>query len=187
MFSRLFHALDDFLIDRIFQPICDALRKLFGWTKEVLMGISFIAAAICFMPLCVFIFDDGTFIIAGWALIALIIWWSWFSARLIRKGTSKKGTGYTGSTTLDAARTILFVPRMALFVIVATMIPFLIWLICATPSVSFMLSAFTAGIIFAISVLYFQACTDLPPGKTIFAKAREWFARHSARPVSTPQ
>jgi hypothetical protein len=186
MFSRLFRALDDFLIDHIFQPICDALRKLFGWTKDAPMGISFMLTIICYMPLCILTINDDMMRVMGWMMAAWIIYCSWLAIRLIQIGTSSKEDRIrTGSTAMNASRVILFAPRIASLLVAAMMIPFLIWLIPAVPSISFMLSTFTAGIIFDISALYFHACTDLPPGKTVLAKIRERIAESFAKPVMT--
>lgn len=185
MISRLFHAVDDFLIDRIFQPICDTFRSLFGWTKEAPMGISFAAAIISFMPMCVASINDEIARTLGWMMAAWIIYCSWLAIRLIRKGTAGKDGSQAGSATMDAARVELFVLRIGLLLLVALMIQALIWLIRAIPTMSFTLSTFLIGIIFVICILYFQACTDLPPGKTVLAKTKERIAEWLAKPVLT--
>lgn len=51
MFSEMMDDLDDFLIDRVFQPMCDRIRKTFGWSKRVPAAISDILSAVGLIPL----------------------------------------------------------------------------------------------------------------------------------------
>jgi hypothetical protein len=183
MLPRLLYAIDDFLIDRIFQSACDKIRRVFGWTKEAPMGISLMTTAICYIPMCASNLDEEPTRPIGWMMAAWIIWCSWLALRLIQKGVSGKDSiGSPGSAVMDIARILMAGPRIASLLIVILMVPILLWMI-SIPEMSLVSSFFLVGLLSNIGVIYFQACTDLPPGKTVLARMRERIAEWFARPV----
>lgn len=186
MLNDLYDLVDDFLIDTVFQPICDRIRKTFGWSKRIPVATMMPLMIIGYIPICV------EFVINGDALsylfAAMLLYLILFVSRLvitlikdeIHDGTSES-TG--GSTILDRHRVCEKVEREAGFLLSAfIMTPFVLVGI-ATPEISLVCIFFGIGWFAFICCLYFRACTDLPRGKSVFARMKDWFRVHALRPV----
>lgn len=188
MLVRLFHALDDFLIDRIFQPICDALRKLFGWSKKVPTATTTVLTAMSLMPiilLCIHI--GGIMYLPGTFSSLYMLGLLWLSYHLFQNEFADESRKIPLTAAMDPSRAKKRTDReQALFL---TVVLILLFIILPVPiPKTFLINdpfdIFSMGLVANLCRGYFQACTDLPPGKTVFAKLKEQLTAMLSKPIA---
>lgn len=185
-FQELLDAIDDFLIDRVAQPICDKVRKTTGWSKRIP-----IVGAIFFMTICLILmafafYKIGDFYrwIGGllflWALLLVGL-----ALILIYEEVSEEKTPSIQDI-MEQARLIGRHSRQTTLVM---------WIIIVAPGglALFILPGIRdiglnilLAAIAEFAIPYFVACTDLPPGKNLFAKMKAFLGTLRLRPVSAP-
>lgn len=159
MFSNIFSAIDDTLIDEYFQPVCDHIRKKFGWTKSVLAAIALIVAIIGLAPLATVSFVGGYsiswifFVPAGMMLFWILVN-TLQAACLIPAGFRSETMNSTRLTGMEDRKMTMILLIIALPVVIATLI--------AYPDTDVRIVALTYLIsdIGNICAGYFKACTD---------------------------
>ncbi|QQR65393.1 hypothetical protein IPH92_02330 [Candidatus Kaiserbacteria bacterium] len=185
MHINLFDLLDDYLIDRLFQPICDRVRKIFGWSKRVPVATMKFLMIIGIIPVCVtaIIRDHAFSIFIGVITLLWIMNQSWLIFTLIKDEIHDgKSEGKGGSSILDGWRVIGRGFRKATLLLSVFLFPFVLAGI-ATPEMSHVSLFYGIGLLANLGDDFFKACTDLPKGKSVFARMKEWFRNHSLRPV----
>jgi hypothetical protein len=158
MFSDIFSAIDDTLIDEYFQPTCDRIREKFGWTKSLPTAITLIVAIFGLAPLTTAAFIVGyslswiLFVPAGIMLLWILVNTLW-AACLIPVGFHSETGDSTRLTGKQDRKWTMVLSIIVLPVILAAL---------TYPDVDVKTIAFTYLIsgIANICTGYFKACTD---------------------------
>ena len=159
MFSDIFSAIDDTLIDEYFQPVCDHIRKKFGWTKSALAAIALIVAIIGLAPLTTVSFIGGYsiswifFVPAGMMLFWILVN-TLQAACLITAGFRSETKDSTRLTGMEDRKMTLILSIIALPVVIATLLTY------PDTDVRIVALAYLIGGIGNICACYFKACTD---------------------------
>ncbi len=186
MLNKLLNAVDDFIIDRLAQPVVDAVRNTTGWSKQVPVAIMllFSSATLVLVGQLVLTMGSGLFPVLFSIPAFLVSFSQALLAGLLLWLESNDKTGERQETMSssrmqdrDNRRTL---PLYWLAHGVVALSPYppsaveaqlLIQLI-------FLWASFTMG------SLYLLACTDMPPGRNVFQRMLDWV--HEAFHVSTP-
>lgn len=159
MFSDIFSAIDDTLIDEYFQPVCDHIRKKFGWTKSALAAIALIVAIIGLAPLTTVSFIGGYsiswifFVPAGMMLFWILVN-TLHAACLILARFRSETKDSTRLTGMEGRKMTLILSIIALPVVIATLLTY------PDTDVRIVALAYLIGGIGNICACYFKACTD---------------------------
>lgn len=108
--------------------------------------------------------------------------------RLLSEEVYRKEDVPQGVTGLDPRRFLSAKDRkVAIALSIIALPPTLLGILDDSAGFSLIAWFYLVGGVANLSSAYFKACTDLPPGKSIFAKAKEWFSRLFLRPLPIPQ
>lgn len=154
-----FKIIDDFLIDSVFQPICNGIQLFTGCSKRVPAAIGCFISAGSIIPLLFFIIllEDTLLRVVGsigWIFcIGLVIRGTAFILQELRDRES--------SSSLDSKRlTDSFHRKMSLVSSTGvTLIAGPIFSLLQESSIGF---ALTLGAVSSLCAIYFEACTNFP-------------------------
>lgn len=173
----MFSDIDDFLIDRCFQPVCDAIRRTTGCSKGVPTAIGLLITAIGLVPLMIATFFFGvhffwTFFVLAGILLRLIIIYTLHAYSLLYNDSRR----HRRTDALDLARLAGERDRKQSLILSIMLLPVLL-ATCTYPAPGAQIVAFflLVGMIANICAAYFKACTDLPPPRrqTLTERLRE--------------
>ncbi len=190
-FQDFLEAADDFLIDRVAQPICDTVRKTTGWSKRIpiavaliLIAIGLAAYAFAFFktpayPLFHVLFKLIGMFLSSLALVVIAtacaqILAEFFTATNTRPSSTmakERLTKKPGRLQTLVTQPILLLAGILLLISLSGTIENALGILC-----------YPIGMILSN---YFHACTDLPPGKSLFAKTKEFLGELWVRPRQT--
>ena len=118
------------------------------------------------------------------AYVALwIIAQTWFIITIIRdEMRDQKSPATNSSAFLDGYRVTGKGSRSTALLLSVFLIPFVLAGI-SIPEVSYESSFYSIALLANLGDDFFKACTDLPRGKSVFARMKDWFRVHALRPV----
>ncbi len=185
MLDEFLNTIDDFLIDRVHQPICDWIRKTFGWSKRIPTAICSSLAGIGFIPLTLFCLSSENIILMIFSYILLLPWVlisSLHTYWLLKEEMYHKNG--QSSMMLDENRVRFIVIRTINLTLSIIIFPFMFTVMTITGG-DMIIWSYIAGVLAGLMKGYFQACTDLSKGKTVFQKMKLWISTFFARPLPT--
>ncbi len=175
----MFSHVDDWLIERCFQPACDAIRRTTGWSKGIPTAIMLVVATIGLIPLAIVIFLGGLllfwilFIPAAMMFLRIIV--STLEVYSLLSNESRKNQC---TDVLDSTRLIEEQNRKETIVFSLAILP-LVLAGCTHPDTEaqIVLFFYLIGGIANICADYFKACTDTPPPNQTAWRSlfRRWF------------
>jgi len=182
--NSTFDLIDNFLIDQCFQPICDRVRRVFGWSKRVPVVFMKALTILGLTPLCgemmvlggvfyIFAIVMIVWILVKALLIKILIEEEISESRLERTYTSQALDGYRVWGKNERKQTFLLSIFIIPFVLGATLIP----------EYRFVIGFYLMGCFTNLFDLFFRACSDLPKGKSVFEKLRERIWSSTRSPV----
>lgn len=175
----MFSDIDDLLIDCYFQPACDAIRRTTGWSKGIPTAITLMIAIIGLVPLAIAAFFCGfrlswifflpAFIMLLWIIISTLQVYSLLSSE------SRKDQC---ADALNPAR--LTGERDRKWTIALSLLALPLALVgCTYPDTDLRIVSisYLIGGAANFCVVYFKACTDIPPPNQTAWRAlfRRWF------------
>ena len=165
MIRNFLSDVDDWLIDSVFQPICDWLRKTFGWSKKVPTALCYLASVAGAVPLIALVIRLGggsaVFLLVGACLFGIYMAY----CLIIDEINGSKGLP---SFLLDSARIngkrsrVIGIPIFFLFVIPALPLVMIVGEGVVTAAIFSLIAAYCKH--------FFEACTDFPKGKKVQVK-----------------
>lgn len=176
MKKGFFRSIDDYLIDHVFQPICNWLRQTFDWSKRVPQVVLLFAAVIGYVPVI-------TWFIALAEIIAVDkkSWLLFFTFllmidclheivkiyQLIQKGLQSDEL----SEALDNTRLSEFLPRTTHLIASAVALPLIagILFISVHSDEAVVLLWWIMNVVSSLAASYFSACIDLPKKRRFLA------------------
>lgn len=184
MLNDFLDFIDEIIIDECFQPICDRIRITFGWSKRVPSAVMKVLAVIGLFPLCVAMVAFGGI----WYLLAgLMLLWILGQVTLIAMLVQDEMRDHEFEITksdsvLDEYRIKGKTDRKFSLVLSFFLLP---WVLAGmlTPEFSYIASFYLAGGTANLCDCFFRACTDLPRGKGVFTRMREWFRDFAKQPI----
>ncbi|HEU4677635.1 MAG TPA: hypothetical protein VFS75_02875 [Candidatus Paceibacterota bacterium] len=186
MWHRLLDRVDDALIDRFFQPITDIVRRLTGFSKRIPCAVTLLLSAATFiptsiemvgsgMPAAVFmgLFNCAVAFTAAYASFVFV------SLELYERGRPSRADA------LNNERVRFKENRRGLLPIGAALVAVGIILNVVDPNYSQVLPIIV-GQLLLMAFVYFEACTNLPPRRSILSKLKEAAGKFFLSPAPTP-
>lgn len=171
--------IDDWLIERCFQPACDAIRRTTGWSKGIPTAITLIIAIIGLIPLTIVTFFCGFhlfwifFLPAVWMFLWIIVNTLQVYSLLSNESQDSQCTDALDSTRLTGEKDREWTITLSLVVLP------LVLASCTYPDTDVQIVSifYLIGGIANICAGYFKACTDIPPPNQTAWRAlfRRWF------------
>ncbi len=175
----MFSDVDDLLIERCFQPVCDTIRRTTGWSKRIPIAITLAVAIIGLVPLAIVTFFCGFhlfwifFLPAVWMFLWIIV--NTLQVYSLLSNESRKNQ-YTDA--LDSTRLTGEKDRKGTIILSLLALP-LALASCVSPDTDVQIVSFSylIGGTANICAVYFKACTDMPPPNQTAWRAllRRWF------------
>lgn len=179
-------AIDDVIIDSVCQPLCDKVRGIFGWTKRVLAALTIALSVVCYLYLvidCVLTGKNGSAVVF---LAVVILVQAWKIYRLLsEERNSHRQEQPHSATAMNSARVRNICQRRILFWLFLLFLPLLL-VAMTIPALSLIAGSIATIMLMDLLEGWFQACTDLPHGKTAIEKLREQIANFSLHPEPLP-
>ncbi len=171
----MFSDVDDWLIERCFQPACDAIRHTTGWSKGVPTAITLAVAIIGLVPLAIVTFLGGWILFIPAAMMFLWIVVNTLQVWSLLSNESRKNH-YTD--VLDSTRLTGEKDRKGRIILSLLALP-LALVSCVSPDTDVQIVSFSylIGGTANICAAYFKACTDTPPPNQTAWRSlfRRWF------------
>lgn len=157
---------DDWLIDSVFQPLCDFLRRTFGWSKRVPAAVALLLSVAGFLPLILkALSEEGFFRMLGAALVIFLL----FDCVSIHKlfmnelsGIKEENTYYLHFLLREFASLYRVIKLIILFLLTVFLFVTLWW--GPLPLHYRLLGLANIAFILETASEYFLVCRDLPPG-----------------------
>lgn len=183
MLNDFFDWIDEAIINTLFQPICNSIRKHFGWSKRVPASVMKAVAIIGTIPVCGFLVSLGGMM---YLLVTILILWILGQVSAIRdlihdEMLDGESEMMCPSFALDEYRVKGKNGRKFALILSLFVLPFVLAAIL-TPKLSYVASFLLVSYIADLCDSYFRACIDLPKGKSVFARIQVWirnFAKQS--------
>ncbi len=173
MLNKLLNAVDDFIIDRLAQPVTDLVRRLTGFSKRIPCSATLLLCAMSFIPISIEMVGSGIpgAVVMGLfnifiALIAAYASFVFISLELHEREESAH------TSAIDDERIRGKAPRLGVLFTGILLVVCGFALHRISPRYDWVFPIIL-GQLSLISFLYFKACTDLPRGKTAFTKLKE--------------
>ncbi len=174
-FQKLLDAIDDFLIDRVAQPICDKVRKTTGWSKRIPIVGAIFLMTICFILMAFAFYKIGDFyrwigvlpFLCALPLIGLML-------TLIYDEVSEEENTPILQNIMEQGRHAEKHSRRTTLLMWVTLYPFGILALSLLPGIRDIGLYFLLLGIGEFVIPYFVVCTDIPPGKTFLLKCRRF-------------
>lgn len=149
-----FVEIDEFLIKRCFQPVCNSSGRVLGWSRGVLIAVSSIIASIGLTPLMAVTFIAGMYINMLFFLLAsfMLLWigiQAYYVFSLLRNDFK----------TEEATRFTEQLVRKHMLILSLLVLPFAL-IALAYDGMAVITASYLAGGIANICASYFKACTD---------------------------
>jgi len=173
--------IDDPLIDSVFQPIIDFLRKTFRWSKWVLVSIGFQIETVSLIADVIRRFSEGKidFVLMAMESISIVVALVYSIVFIVAEiyGMNEPES----SSVLSSERVEHIHMRMASLVLV--LVFYLMLTLLRIPGIGWPFLT-TIGLLITV---YAWSCTDLPPGETRYAKLKRWLREFRMSPSLKPE
>ena len=165
MIRNFLSDVDDWLIDSVFQPICDWMRKTFGWSKKIPTAICYLASVAGCVPMISFLIRSGS--VAVTVPVFIVCLFGIYLAYCLIVDEIHDNKSF-GSLLLEGQR--ITAKRSRMFAIPLCFLFVIPWLILFLILGLGIVAALLFGLLTACCKHYFEACTDRPKPKKFFAK-----------------
>ncbi len=182
-------TVDDYLIDRVFQPMCDFCAETTGWSKRILMIIAFIVMAACCLSATIASCLAAYHVLWPFYIGTLVMSYGvfWTISRIKQLLDKDPGCDQYAET-LDTTRLTEVHNRQRILTDSILVSPLLLWAYEYSESgIAIMFASTIAINLTNICIHYLRACTDLPrPPRTKVHKPSDGMHDLGNSPLENP-